>query len=123
MASLPKNKKGTWKIFPGSPLKIVASGGVLFAGEATQTNEETFDFHTYETLPDEARDITVFIVDFSGINGFQTRIVARKGTISTPPGIPIHPGPWSGKIPAKRGWQTRFLLFQTRQVTPPSMPG
>lgn len=78
MASLPKNKKGTWKIFPGSPLKIVAPGGILFAGEATQTNEETFDFHTYEKLPDEARDITVFIVDFSGINGFQTRLVSRK---------------------------------------------
>jgi len=79
ISALPQNKKGTRKIFPGSPLKIVAPGGILFAGEAVQTNEETFDFHTYETLPEEARDITVFIVDFSGINGFQTRLVSRKG--------------------------------------------
>ncbi len=75
---IPEKKHGTRKVHPGSPVKIVVPGGALFAGEVIQVNEDTFEFKTNESLPGESGEITVYLIDFSGIHGFNTRITARN---------------------------------------------
>lgn len=77
IAVLPKRRIGTWKVFPGAPLKVEVPGGILFSAEVTQVQEETFDFKTTEPLPEEDREITVYLIDFSGISGFKTKITSR----------------------------------------------
>jgi hypothetical protein len=77
-APIPEKKHGTGKLYPGSSVKIVDSSGRLFAGEILEVGENTFEFKTNESLSEDKGEITVYLVDSSGIHGFTTRITARK---------------------------------------------
>ncbi len=77
-ALVPEKKRGTRKLYPGIPVKIVEPGGRLFAGEIVHVDEDAFEFTTNGTLSEHNGEITVYLIDFSGIHGFTTRITDRK---------------------------------------------
>ncbi len=78
MESLPVKKNGTRKAYPGAPIRVEGEGGTFFAGEIVRVDDESFEFRTDETIPPEIRDISVFMIDFSGMNGYLTQISSRK---------------------------------------------
>jgi hypothetical protein len=76
--SLPVKKAGTRKAYPGAPIRVEGEGGIFFAGEIVRVDDESFEFRTDEAIPLNAKDISIFMIDFSGMNGYLTRISSRK---------------------------------------------
>jgi hypothetical protein len=109
--SLPVKKDGTRKAYPGAPIRVQGGGGTFFAGEIVRVDDESFEFSTDEAIPPDIEDISVFMIDFSGMNGYLTRISSRKegNRYTAPHSEQLHSRKWEN--PGSTGVDTQVYIL------------